>query len=113
MYRLLSADNCALAVRKNVISASETTAPPWVIAANCFINPRRVAKAVGSAFRPSFPVAEGIGIFIAVTAWDVLSAGETSLIKAALIAIGGALSLFVFRCLQTRLRNKQRVDRVQ
>ena len=64
------------------------------------------------AAKPSFPIAEGIGIFFGVAAWDVLSAGEMALIKAALIAGGGALTIFAFRCLQTRLRDKRRIDRL-
>ncbi len=65
-----------------------------------------------SATRSSFPIAEGVGIFIGVTAWDVLSAGEMELLKAVLIAGSGALSLFVFRCLQTKLRNKRQINRL-
>jgi len=57
-----------------------------------------------------FPIAEGIGIFFGVAAWDVLSAGEMALIKAALIAAGGAVSIFAFRWLQTKLRDKQHID---
>jgi hypothetical protein len=38
-----------------------------------------------------FPVAEGVGIFVGVVAWDVLSSGHLELGKAALIAAGGAL----------------------
>ena len=65
-----------------------------------------------SATGSSFPIAEGIGIFVGVTAWDVLSAGEMELLKAVLIAGGSALSLFALRCLQAKLRNKRQVNRL-
>ncbi|HOL63827.1 MAG TPA: hypothetical protein PLB97_00620 [Accumulibacter sp.] len=81
-------------------------------AAIFFTNLPLIVKHVQSAFRPSFPIAEGIGIFIGVAAWDVLSAGEMSLLKAALVASGGALILFFFRCLQARLRSKRQIDRL-
>jgi hypothetical protein len=42
-------------------------------------------RAVAQLPQP-FPVAEGIGIFIGIVAWDVLSAGEMELLKASLIA---------------------------
>ena len=38
-----------------------------------------------------FPVAEGVGIFIGIVAWNVLTAGELELLRAPLIAAGGAL----------------------
>ncbi len=38
-----------------------------------------------------FPVAEGVGIFIGIVAWNVLTAGELELLRASLIAAGGAL----------------------
>jgi len=36
-------------------------------------------------------VAEGVGIFIGIVAWNVLTAGELELLRASLIAAGGAL----------------------
>lgn len=38
-----------------------------------------------------FPVVEGVGIFIGIVAWNVLTSGELELFRASLIAAGGAL----------------------
>ena len=36
--------------------------------------------------RTTFPVSEGLGVFVGVVAWDVLVDGHMEIIKAALIA---------------------------
>jgi len=38
-----------------------------------------------------FPVAEGIGIFIGVAAWELLTVGELKLLEALLAGAAGAL----------------------
>ena len=53
-----------------------------------------------------FPIAEGFGIFVAIAAADVLIAGEVYLFKAALIAAGGALILYLAR--RRLLANRRR-----
>jgi hypothetical protein len=44
------------------------------------------------------PLAEGIGIFLGIVGWDVLTAGEMELLKASLIAAAGALAWYGVRC---------------
>jgi arginine exporter protein ArgO len=42
--------------------------------------------------RPTkFPLAEGVGIFVGILAWDLLSVGHPNLLKALLIAVPCAL----------------------
>lgn len=54
------------------------------------------------------PVAEGIGIFVGIVAWDVLTVGHTELIKALLIAAAGSLVWYGVRYWQSaRLRKRQ------
>lgn len=55
---------------------------------------------------PPFPVTEGIGIFIGIVAWDVLSAGEMELLKASLIAATGALIWYGARCWSSRRKRR-------
>lgn len=45
----------------------------------------------------TFPVAEGIGIFVGIVAWDLLADGQIEIIKAALIAIPCSLIWFGLR----------------
>lgn len=54
-----------------------------------------------------FPLSEGIGIFVGVVAWDVLSAGEVQLLKAALLAASGALAWYGLRCALKLIRRKR------
>lgn len=53
-----------------------------------------------------FPLAEGIGIFVGIVAWDVLSVGEMELLKASLVATAGALVWYGVRCWLTTNRRK-------
>ncbi len=53
-----------------------------------------------------FPLAEGIGIFVGIVAWDVLSVGEMELLKASLVATAGALLWYGVRCWLTTNRRK-------
>ena len=58
--------------------------------------------------RATFPVAEGIGIFVGIVAWDLLSNGHMDIAKAALVAVPSSLVWFGIRCWKTRNRNKPR-----
>ncbi|WP_153111348.1 hypothetical protein [Propionivibrio limicola] len=49
-----------------------------------------------------FPVAEGVGIFIGVVAWDLLSEGAIELLKAALIAVPTSLIWYAARLWKQR-----------
>ena len=51
-----------------------------------------------SAPRPGFPIAEGIGIFVGVVAWDLLADGHLNSIKAAAIAAPCSLIWYAVRC---------------
>ena len=44
------------------------------------------------------PYAEGIGIFLGIVGWDVLTAGEVELLKASVIAAAAALAWYGVRC---------------
>ena len=48
-----------------------------------------------------FPLAEGIGIFIGVAAWDLLTAGELQWLKALLAGAAGALVWYGARRLRS------------
>lgn len=45
-----------------------------------------------------FPIAEGVGIFVGIAAWDVLSAGKIDLVSAALLSAGAAGVWYGARC---------------
>ena len=49
-----------------------------------------------------FPLAEGVGIFIGIAAWDVLTLGETDLLKASLIGASSALAWYGVRSFRRR-----------
>jgi arginine exporter protein ArgO len=55
--------------------------------------------------RPTYPIAEGIGIFIGIVALNLLAEGHLEIIRAALIAGACSLAWFGLRCWKTR--NKQ------
>jgi hypothetical protein len=44
-----------------------------------------------------FPLAEGVGIFVGILAWDLLSEGRLNPLKALLIAVPCALVWYVIR----------------
>jgi hypothetical protein len=56
--------------------------------------------------RVSFPIAEGVGVFVGVVAWDVLADGHPEVIKATLIAGICSFVWFAFRCIKEKNRNK-------
>ena len=45
----------------------------------------------------AFPIAEGLGIFVGVVGWDLLSEGHLELVKAALIAAPATLVWYALR----------------
>lgn len=45
-----------------------------------------------------FPLAEGVGIFIGVAAWDLLAEGQIEFVKALAIAAPCALAWYSVRC---------------
>ena len=45
----------------------------------------------------TFPLAEGIGIFVGVVAWDLLTGGQVEILKALLIAVPCSLVWFGVR----------------
>jgi len=53
------------------------------------------------------PISEGVGIFVGIVAWDVLSAGEMELLKALLIAAGGTVVWYGARCWQCSRRKRR------
>ena len=53
-----------------------------------------------------FPLAEGIGIFVGVIAWNLLSEGYVGIDKAFFIAVPVTLLWFAWRCRKNRTRNK-------
>ncbi len=57
--------------------------------------------------RSNFPVAEGVGIFIGIAAYDLLTDGRMDLLKSLSIAVPAAIVWYAFRLLKDRLRDKQ------
>lgn len=51
-----------------------------------------------SAPRATFPMAEGVGIFVGVVAWHLLADGQIEALRALLIAAGCSLAWFGLRC---------------
>ena len=58
--------------------------------------------------RTTFPVAEGVGIFVGIVAWDLLSDGHPNIAKAALIAVPCSLVWFGIRYWRARGNKKPR-----
>ncbi|HRD90567.1 MAG TPA: hypothetical protein PK752_20275 [Accumulibacter sp.] len=58
--------------------------------------------------RVPFPAIEGVGIFIGIVAWDVLSIGEMDLLKALLIATTSTVLWYGARRWWTASRRKRR-----
>ena len=56
--------------------------------------------------RTTYPVAEGVGIFVGIVAWDLLSDGQMDVIKAAFIAIPCSAVWFGIRWWRARSQNK-------
>ncbi|WP_313951315.1 hypothetical protein [Accumulibacter sp.] len=55
----------------------------------------------------SFPAAEGVGIFVGIAAWDMLSVGQMDLLKALLIAAATTLVWYGARRWRTASRRKR------
>ena len=58
--------------------------------------------------RTRFPVAEGVGIFVGIVAWDLLIDGQMNLVKAILIAAPISLAWFAVRYWRAREHDKPR-----
>ena len=55
----------------------------------------------------SFPLAEGIGIFVGIVAWDLLAEGRMEIVKALIIATPCTLVWYGARCWFEQRRRKQ------
>lgn len=55
----------------------------------------------------TFPIAEGVGIFVGVVAWNLLSDGSIEVIRALLVAVPCTLIWFGLRCWKDGLRDKR------
>ena len=55
-----------------------------------------------------FPIAEGIGIFVGIIAWDLLSEGRMEIVKALIIAAPCSLIWYGARYWFARRSRKQR-----
>ena len=58
------------------------------------------------AHKSRFPLAEGVGIFIGVLAWDLLRDGYIDITRALIIAAPCSLAWFGLRCWRDRRRDK-------
>jgi hypothetical protein len=58
--------------------------------------------------RTTYPVAEGVGIFVGIVAWDLLSDGQMDVAKAAFIAIPCSLVWFGIRLWRAKGKAKPR-----
>lgn len=56
----------------------------------------------------TFPIAEGVGIFVGVVAWYLLADGSFEVLRALLIAIPCSLVWFGVRCWKDLWRNDKR-----
>ena len=56
----------------------------------------------------TFPVAESIGIFVGIVAWDLFNNGQIEFIKALLIAGPCSLIWYGLRYWKAKVRNKHR-----
>ncbi len=54
-----------------------------------------------------FPLAEGLGIFFGIAAWDVLSVGTVDLLTAGLLSAGAAGVWYGARCWLAHRRRKR------
>ena len=58
--------------------------------------------------RTTFPVAEGIGVFVGIIAWDLFNDGHLELLKAIAIAAPCSLVWYGVRHWKARSQNKER-----
>ena len=70
-----------------------------------FREKRRLISAASP--RAIFPLAEGVGVFIGIIAWDLLTEGRMDIFKALLIAAPVSLTWFAVRFWIARSVNKQ------
>lgn len=54
----------------------------------------------------TFPVAEGLGIFVGIVAWDLLTDGRMDIAKALLIAAPSTVAWFAVRYWKQRSKDK-------
>ena len=57
--------------------------------------------------RTTFPIAEGLGLFIGIVAWDLLAEGHIEIVKAILIAVPSTIIWFGLRFWKNRTRNRR------
>ena len=57
--------------------------------------------------RATFPLSEGIGVFIGIIAWDLLADGHMDIFKALFIAAPVTLVWYGARCWHARSDNKR------
>ncbi|MFZ4535236.1 hypothetical protein [Propionivibrio sp.] len=55
----------------------------------------------------TFPVAEGLGIFVGIVSWDLLADGRMEIMRAVLIAGCCSLAWFGLRCWKEKTRNRR------
>jgi hypothetical protein len=60
-----------------------------------------------AAPRTTFPIAEGVGIFVGVVAWHLLADGRIEIIRASLVAVSCSLVWFGLRCWKDKFRNRR------
>ena len=60
-----------------------------------------------SSPRTTFPIAEGLGLFIGIVAWDLLANGHIEIVKAVLITVPATVVWFVLRFWKNRTRNRR------
>ena len=58
--------------------------------------------------RTTFPVAEGIGVFVGIIAWDLFNDGHPELLKAIAIAAPCSLIWYGVRHWKARTQNRKR-----
>ena len=56
--------------------------------------------------RTAFPLAEGVGIFVGIASWYLLSDGQLAIAKSLAVATPLTLLWYGLRCWKNRSRNK-------
>ncbi len=68
-------------------------------------NDDRVMKLM-EPHKTTFPLAEGIGIFVGVASWYLLTEGKLEIAWSLAVAVPGSLLWFGVRCWKNRSQNK-------